>query len=342
MERYIRPGDYLFIQFAHNDQKLESLKAEEGYRRNLLRYIGECRARGAFPVLVTPIARNTWKGNDGSYNDLLEEYAGTCISVGEQEDVPVLDLHRRSMDFIVKKGLEASKAYFFPGDYTHSNDYGAYFMAGLVADEIAGVCGERKEPEYRFLAEQVTEGFGGWPPAERIVPLEKPAVYDNVEDPKETEALSDMEHLSEPADRASALDMVIRTARFFPTNVYNDMFTDVVGHEWYAGAVECAYQNGMIDPGMVEDGKFFPLRPVTLEEFLVFAVNGYKSRRKLPDMDGCADNSAFAYDTKCREFTKPYVRAACALGLIPSDGSETPDRVLTRGEAVAICRKLGL
>lgn len=59
-------------------------------------------------------------------------------------------------------------------------------------------------------------------------------------------------------------------------------------------------------------------------------------------MDGCADNSVFAYDTKCREFTKPYVRAACALGLIPLDGSETPDRVLTRGEAVAICRKLGL
>lgn len=342
VEQYIRPGDYLFIQFAHNDQKLDSLKAEEGYRRNLLRYIGECRARGAFPVLVTPIARNTWKGNDGSYNDLLEEYARTCISVGEQENVPVLDLHRRSMDFIVKKGLEASKAYFFPGDYTHSNDYGAYFMAGLVADEIAVVCGERKEPEYRFLAEQVTDGFGAWPPAERIVPQEKPAVYDDVEDPEEAEALSDVEHLPEPADRASALDMVIRTARFFPTNVYNDMFTDVVGHEWYAGAVECAYQNGMIDPGMVEDGKFFPLRPVTLEEFLVFAVNGYKSRRRLPDMDGCADRSIFVYDTKCREFTKPYVRAACALGLIPSDGSETPDRVLTRGEAVAICRKLGL
>lgn len=262
--------------------------------------------------------------------------------MGEQEDVPVLDLHRRSMDFIVKKGLEASKTYFFPGDYTHSNDYGAYFMAGLVADEIAAVCGERKEPEYRFLAECVTDGFGAWPPAERIVPLEKPAIYDNVGNPEEAEVLSDVERLPEPADRASALDMVIRTARFFPTNVYNDMFTDVVGHEWYAGAVECAFQNGMIDPGMVEDGKFFPMRPVTLEEFLVFAVNGYKSRRKLPDMDACAGNGVFVYDTKCREYTKPYVRAACALGLIPLDGSETPGRVLTRGEAVAICRKLGL
>lgn len=342
VEQYIRPGDYLFIQFAHNDQKLESLKAGEGYRRNLLRYIGECRAKGAFPVLVTPIARNTWKGNDGSYNDLLEEYAGTCIRVGEQEDVPVLDLHGRSMDFIVKKGLEASKAYFFPGDYTHSNDYGAYFMAGLVADEIAAVCGGRKEPEYRFLADCVTDGFGAWPPAERIVPLEKPAVYDSAANPDEAEVLSDVECLSEPADRASALDMVIRTVHFFPTNVYNDMFTDIVGHEWYAGAVECAYQNGMIDPEMVEDGKFFPLRPVTLEEFLVFAVNGYKSRRKLPDLNGWTDKNVFVYDKKCMEYTKPYVRAACALGLIPSDGSEMPDRVLTRGEAVAICRKLGL
>ncbi len=342
VEKYIRPGDYLFIQFAHNDQKLEALKAEEGYKSNLLRYISECRDRGVYPVLVTPIARNTWKGNDGSYNDLLEEYAQTCIRVGEQENVPVFDLHRRSMDFIVKTGLEGSKAYFFPGDYTHGNDYGAYFMAGLVAEEAAAVLGARKEPEYRFLAEQVTDGFGAWHPAERILPLEKPAIYVNVSSPEETEALSDVDKLSEPADRASALDMVIKTARFFPTNVYNDMFSDVVGHEWYAGTVECAYQNGMIDPGLVEDGKFFPLRPVTLEEFLVFAVNGYKSRRKLPDMNGDTDNSIYVYDEKCRTFTKPYVRAACALRLIAADGSERPDRVITRGEAVAICRKLGI
>ena len=55
--------------------EFSALKAEEGYRANLLRYIRECRERGAFPILVTPLARNTWKGNDGSYNDLLEEYA---------------------------------------------------------------------------------------------------------------------------------------------------------------------------------------------------------------------------------------------------------------------------
>ena len=59
-------------------------------------------------MLVTSIARNTWKGNDGTYNDLLAEYADVCLKVGEQEDVPVVDLHGRRMEFIVKTGLEAS------------------------------------------------------------------------------------------------------------------------------------------------------------------------------------------------------------------------------------------
>ncbi len=340
VEKYIRPGDFYFCQFGHNDQKLESLKAGEGYRDNLLRYVREIRGRGAFPVLVTSIARNTWKGNDGTYNDLLEEYAQVCLKVGEQENVPVVDLHGRSMDFIVKTGLEASKAYFFPKDHSHSNDYGAYFMAGLVTEEIIRVCGARKEPEYRFLAERcVAGGFGPWPVAERIVALEKPEGLGEEPAAQEAPLLSDMDRLSEPADRTSALDMVIRTVRFFPTNVYNDMFTDVVGHEWYAGTVECAYQNGMIDPEMVEDRKFFPLRPVTLEEFLVFAVNGYKSRKAVPA--GLLEQPC-AYDGQCRDFARPYVRAAVGLGLIPAEGTARVDEVLTRGEAVEICRRMNI
>lgn len=335
IDQYSRPRDFFFYQFGHNDQKLEELKAGEGYQTNLLRYINECRDKGAYPVIVTPIARNTWKGNDGAYNDLLAEYAGSCKEVGRLADVPVLDLHQRSMDFVVKNGLEASKAYFFPNDYTHNNDYGAYLMAGFVAQEIVRVCGNHQEPGYRFLAKCVTEGFGSWPPAENIVLPVKPKLYGNVTNPFEGEKLlSEIEDLEAPADRAAVLDMVIKTARFFPTNVYNDMFTDVVGHEWYAGTVECAYQNGMIDEGLVENHCFRPERKVTLEEFLVFAINGYKSRKTLPAESACA------YDDKCMDFTRPYVRAACLIGLIASDGSMDLKRIVTRGEAVELCRKL--
>lgn len=336
IDQYSKPRDFFFYQFGHNDQKLEDLKAWGGYQTNLLRYINECRDKGAYPVIVTPIARNTWRGNDGSYNDLLSEYAESCLEVGRLAEVPVLDLHKCSMEFIVREGLEASKAYFFPNDYTHSNDYGAYFMAELVAREIVRVCGKHPEPGYRYLAKCVTEGFGVWKPAERIVLPVKPKIYENVTNPTDSgKLLSEIEDLEKPASRVDVLDMVIKTARFFPTNVYNDMFTDVVGHEWYAGTVECAWQNGMIDEGILEGGsRFFPENQVTLEEFLVFAMNGYKSRKLLPAERSCV------YDTKCRDFARTYVRAAYSIGLIAKDGSEDLNRILTRGESVEFCRQL--
>lgn len=337
VEQYIKAGDFLFFQFGHNDQKLDELKARGGYHANLTRYIAECRDKGAYPVLVTPIARNTWKGNDGSYNDLLSEYAEVCKEIGAATEAPVLDLHQLSMDFVLEHGLEGSKPYYFPNDYTHSNDYGAYHMAGLVAKEIIRVCAGHQEPGYRFLAKCVTEGFGAWEPAEEIVPPEKPAIFEDVVNPLEgSKLLSEIENLSDNADRVSVLDMIIKTARFFPTNVYNDMFTDVVGHEWYAGTVECAYQNGIIDENLVDGQKFYPEREVTLEEFLVFGMNGYKSRKTLPEERECA------YDDNCREFARPFVRAASAIGLIPKDGSADLKKVITRGEAVELCRKMNI
>ncbi len=337
VQQYCKAGDYIFYQFAHNDQKLEELKARGGYRANLEQYIRECREMGAYPVLVTPLARNTWKGNDGTYNDLLEEYAQVCIEIGKACRVPVLDLHKRSMDFVTGHGLEASKAYFYPNDYTHSNDYGAYLMAGFVAEEIRRVCGDFPEEAYRFLAGAVTEGFGEWKIPEQILVPAKPALYEKVSNPMGAgQLLSEVEDLEKPASRADVLDMVIKTVRFFPTNVYNDMFEDVVGHEWYAGTVECAYQNGMIDNGLVEDGHFYPERPVTLEEFLVFAMNGYRSRKKFPAESACA------YDDKCHDFARPYVRAAVGIGLLAPEGSEDLQHKLTRGEAVGLCRLLGV
>ncbi len=337
VEQYCKPGDFIFYQFAHNDQKLDELKAQGGYRANLERYIRECREMGAYPVLVTPIARNTWKGNDGAYNDLLEEYAGVCLQVGAAMGVPVLDLHKRSMDFITARGLEASKAYFFPNDYTHSNDYGAYLMAGFVAGEIMRVCADFPEKAYHFLAGCVTKGFGEWKAAEQIILPGKPAIYNDISNPVAAgELLSDVKELEKPASRADVLDMIIKTVRFFPTNVYNDMFEDVVGHEWYAGAVECAYQNGMIDSALVENGHFYPQRAVTMEEFLVFAMNGYRSRKKFPEDAPCA------YDGRCRDFARQYVRAAVSVGLLPGDGSADLKHSLTRGEAVELCRKMNV
>ena len=133
--KYIRPGDYCLLQFGHNDQKLAHLQAKTGYRENLLRFIGEIRGKGAKPVLVTPLARNTWTAG-GVYNDLLEEHAQEVIRVGEETGTPVIDLHGFAMDLIQTNGKENSRVYFHPGDMTHPNEYGGFFFASFIAERL--------------------------------------------------------------------------------------------------------------------------------------------------------------------------------------------------------------
>lgn len=135
VQKFIRPGDYCLFQFGHNDQKLPHLQARTGYRDNLIRFVDEVREKGGIPVLITPLARNTWKP-DGTYNDLLKDHAESVFEIGEELEVPVLDLHKFAMDLILKNGKEASRVYFHPGDYTHPNEFGSYLFAGFIASAL--------------------------------------------------------------------------------------------------------------------------------------------------------------------------------------------------------------
>ncbi len=138
VERAIRPGDYCLFQFGHNDQKLPHLQAETGYRDNLLRFLEEIRQKGGIPVLVTPLGRNTWK-EDGSYNDLLWEHTEAVKRIGRETDTPVINLHEFSVNFYLKNGKVKSRDYFHPADATHTNEYGAYLFAGVIADGLKAI-----------------------------------------------------------------------------------------------------------------------------------------------------------------------------------------------------------
>lgn len=132
----LRPGDMVLIQFGHNDQKRLHLAADTGYSANLLRYIRELRANRACPVLVTPLARNTW-ASETEYNDMLLPFAAAMKRLGQAEDVPVVDLHGAMKTAICRVGLDAARVWFHPCDYTHTNDFGAHMAAGFVAEELA-------------------------------------------------------------------------------------------------------------------------------------------------------------------------------------------------------------
>lgn len=142
VKKYIRPGDLCLIQFAHNDQKLPHLLADREYPRNLERMIRELREKGAEPVLVTPLGRNIWN-KDGTYRELLGEHTRAVKETGIREQVPVIDLHQFSVDFIRKKGMEAACSYFHPDDYTHTNEYGAYVFAAFMAGQLCRLFPDR-------------------------------------------------------------------------------------------------------------------------------------------------------------------------------------------------------
>lgn len=315
MYERVRAGDLCLIQFGHNDQKLMHLLAEGGYRENLIRYIKELRGKQAIPVLVTPLARNSWRGGDGAYNDLLEDYARVCHEVGEEKGVPVLDLHEKSMDFVKTQGREAAKRFFFPSDYTHSNDYGAYLFAGYIYEELC------EKGVFTQAGIDLTEGKkpDAWMPPAVLPVLTVPQEFAHMENPADEHLFEDLERPDKVLTRAGALELIITAMHFFPTNVYNDMFTDVIGHETYAGTVECAWQNGLISETLIEQHTLQPLKEVDGGTFVHMLLNGYATRKDLPE--GADD-----------------LEMAKKLGIV-TDAFDV-HTVMTRGEAAAMCRKL--
>ena len=79
--------------------------------------------------------------------------------------------------------------------------------------------------------------------------------------------------------RAEALELAIKALKLFPINVYNDLYADIVGHETYAGTVQCAAQNDLIPAAWIADGKLYPQRTVTAADFLAVLMSGAAGRR---------------------------------------------------------------
>lgn len=159
----IRPGDYVFIQFGHNDQKYkDSLRYTNpytAYRRNLMRFVNESREKGGLPVLFSSIVRR--KFNEyGVLEDTHGAYPFIAHQVANELDVPFIDLQLKSEDLVLDLGSEKSKEIYLwvePGRYTiypdgkkddtHFSVKGATEMARLAVEGIV----ENKLPLARFL-----------------------------------------------------------------------------------------------------------------------------------------------------------------------------------------------
>lgn len=127
----LQAGDYLFIQFGHNDEKALTLAQ---YYAGLKRYVDDAKAKGAKPVLITPVERNIWSG--GVLTHSHGDFPATMKQLGIDTDTPCIDLTTSSYNLWSSLGQTVATTYFYPGDHTHPNQAGAMKIAGLVRDGV--------------------------------------------------------------------------------------------------------------------------------------------------------------------------------------------------------------
>ncbi|NGM73325.1 rhamnogalacturonan acetylesterase [Sphingobacterium sp. SGL-16] len=145
-----KPGDYLFIEFGHNDQKETGEKAGafNGYTERLRLFVTKFREIGGHPIIVTSTERRSFDA-DGHLNYTLGDYPAAARKVAEELHVPLIDLNSMTREFYVALGVENSKkalvhypANSFPDqpnvlqDNTHFNTYGAGQIAKMILQGI--------------------------------------------------------------------------------------------------------------------------------------------------------------------------------------------------------------
>jgi len=149
VEKELRRGDVLLVQFGHNDEKAEDpsryTESAQAFPQWLSRYVALARGKGATPILVTPLARRKFERST-KIDQLVDThgvYPQAVRDLAARENIAPIDLTALSMDWLRAAGDEASKSYFMhvpdaqakggqQADDTHLRDHGAYLTACLV------------------------------------------------------------------------------------------------------------------------------------------------------------------------------------------------------------------
>ena len=157
----LKPGNYVFIEFGHNDEKVTSQRLGttlNEFKANLIRYIQDTRSKNGLPVLLTPIERRIFKNNQ--LYDSHGGYPEVVRKVAAEYEVPLIDMQLKSRRYILETGEKQSMKLFlhadsgvlanYPkglSDNTHFSEQGAIGMARLAAEGIV----ELKLPLKKYL-----------------------------------------------------------------------------------------------------------------------------------------------------------------------------------------------
>jgi lysophospholipase L1-like esterase len=162
----MKAGDYLFIEFGHNDQKQkgEGVGPFTSYKRDLKFFISEVKNKGGIPVLVTSMNRRSFDSTGHIVNTLLE-YPEAVRQTAKEENVALIDLNAMSKIMYEAWGPQQSIQAFvhypantFPGqekkleDNTHFNTYGAYEICRCIVQSIK----DNELPVAKYLKKSIS------------------------------------------------------------------------------------------------------------------------------------------------------------------------------------------
>lgn len=144
-------GDYVMIQFGHNDEvkeKTDRYTTPDEYKNNLTKFIKETREKKAIPILLTPVSRRKFD-DKGIALQTHEIYSGLVREVAEKNKVLLIDMDKKSIQLFQHFGVENSNLLFLklrPGEHpnypdgkddnTHFNELGARLVAQLMLEDI--------------------------------------------------------------------------------------------------------------------------------------------------------------------------------------------------------------
>jgi lysophospholipase L1-like esterase len=159
IDEQIGGGDFLFIQFGHNDEKTQDptryTEPFSTFMENLEIYINVARSHKAYPVLITPLERRCFVDEKHLGMGAHSDYVAAMKQTAEKNDVPLVDLYSMSRAALKKAGEKESRSWYmnfdkglyknYPDgkeDNTHLREKGAVMYAGLVAkglSELGGI-----------------------------------------------------------------------------------------------------------------------------------------------------------------------------------------------------------
>ena len=147
----IKPGDYVIIQFGHNDEKpAENLHTDAAttYKELLRKYIEDTRAKGANPIVCSSIVRRHFDGN-GNLKDTHGAYIPASREIALETKTPFIDMEALTRKLVSGLGPEKSKSFYLfckPDEYpnrkngvqdsTHLNGMGARKVAALFVEDV--------------------------------------------------------------------------------------------------------------------------------------------------------------------------------------------------------------